>query len=214
MNYRYTKDVGVLMGDPKKAIRIMVIPIFVALVIEALNNLIDAVWVTGLGSSALASVGVFFPFFFILLAISNGISIGASQAISRRIGADDAENADFAAVQGLIMIVLSSFAMMALMIVITPTLVVLIGGPSIKDECMSYAYPIIIGAPVMFLSMYFSNLLRSEGSAMRSMGIQVMVALINMVLDPVFIYIFGWGLMGAAVATVLSMFSSVFVCSS
>ena len=75
---RRTKDVNILTGDPKKAIVAMIVPITIALVIQTLNNMIDSVWVAGLGSTALAAVGVVFPIFFILVAIGNGIGIGAS----------------------------------------------------------------------------------------------------------------------------------------
>ncbi len=202
---RRTKDVNILTGDPKKAINAMVIPIAVALLIQTLNNVIDAVWVTGLGSNALAALGVVFPIFFILIAIGSGIGVGASQAIARRIGANDSEGADNAAVQGMVLVFIAGIVMTAVMAVASIFLVGAIGGKGIESECLAYILPIIFGTVVIFLSGYFSSLLRSEGSAKRSMNIQILAALINIVLDPIFIYVFGWGLAGAAIATIVAL---------
>ncbi|UAL07642.1 MAG: MATE family efflux transporter [Candidatus Methanogranum gryphiswaldense] len=209
---RRTKDVNILTGDPKKAIIAMIIPISVALIIQTLNNVIDAVWVTGLGSDALAALGVVFPIFFILIAIGSGIGVGASQAIARRIGSKDVEGADKAAVQGMILVIICGVIMTVLMLLITPFLIGKIGGAGIEDECLAYIIPIIAGTVVIFLSSYFSSLLRSEGSAKRSMNIQIAGAAINIVLDPIFIYVFDWGLAGAALATIVAMGIPLLMC--
>jgi putative MATE family efflux protein len=209
---RRTKDVNILTGDPKKAIIAMIIPISVALMIQTLNNVIDAVWVTGLGPNALAALGVVFPIFFILIAIGSGIGVGASQAIARRIGAKDIEGADKAAVQGMMLVIISGVVMTVLMLAISPFLVGKIGGAGIESECLAYIIPIIVGTVVIFLSGYFSSLLRSEGSAKRSMNIQIAGAAINIVLDPIFIYVFDWGLAGAAIATIVAIAIPLLAC--
>jgi len=209
---RRTKDVNILTGDPKRAINAMVIPIAVALLIQTLNNVIDAVWVTGLGPNALAALGVVFPIFFILIAIGSGLGVGASQAIARRIGANDSEGADKAAVQGMVLVVIAGIAMTVIMSVASFFLVGVIGGKGIESECLAYILPIVFGTLVIFLSGYFSSLLRSEGSAKRSMNIQIFAALINIVLDPIFIYGFGWGLAGAAIATIVALAIPLLFC--
>lgn len=202
---RRSVDVAVLTGDPKKAIRMMFIPMTVALLVQTINNVVDTVWVTGLGPDALAALGVTFPIFFILIAVGSGLGVGSSQAIARRIGAKDSAGADKAAVQGLAMIFVSGIAMTVTMSLVAPTLMGMIGGEGIETECLAYAMPIIIGSTILFLSSYFSSLLRSEGSAKRSMNIQILGAGVNIVLDPIFIFTFGWGIAGAAIATVVAM---------
>ena len=79
-----TKGVDTLLGNPKKAIIAMSVPLIIAMIAQSANNLIDAVWVAGLGSDALAAVGFIFPLFFILIGIGNGVGIGASSAIARQ----------------------------------------------------------------------------------------------------------------------------------
>lgn len=207
-----TNDVNTLTGDPKKAILAMMVPVTVALLIQSLNNIIDSVWVAGLGPNALAAVGVAFPLFFILIAIGNGIGIGASQAIARRIGAKDTNGADSAAVHGLILTIIGGAAVCVVLLLISPYLVGLIGGAGIESYCLAYTTPILIGTVPLLLSGYFSNILRSEGAAKRSMNIQILGAAINIVLDPIFIYVFGWGLGGAAWATTLSITIPLIFC--
>ncbi|MDD7424580.1 MAG: MATE family efflux transporter, partial [Candidatus Methanomethylophilaceae archaeon] len=72
-----TKDVETLLGNPKKAMMAMAIPVIVAMVVQNANNLIDTVWVAGLGTNALAAVGFAFPLFFIIISIGNGIGVGS-----------------------------------------------------------------------------------------------------------------------------------------
>lgn len=199
---RKTKNVNILTGDPKKAIIAMMVPITVALLIQSMNSVINAVWVAGLGPVALAAVGVFFPIFFILVAVGNGIGIGASQAIARRIGEKDADAADNAAMHAVVMTAVAAVVMTALMLVVARPLISTIGGRDIVDECMHYAYPILIGSVMMFFSGLMSSILRSEGAAKRSMTIQILGAIVNIVLDPILIYGFGWGLAGAGIATI------------
>ena len=71
-----TKGVDTLLGNPRKAILAMSVPLIIAMIAQSANNLIDAVWVAGLGSEALAAVGFIFPLFFILIGFGNGIGIG------------------------------------------------------------------------------------------------------------------------------------------
>ena len=88
-NNNTTKGVETLMGNPKKAIVKLSIPMIVAMSSHTLYSFVDGLWVAGLGPDALSAVGFFFPFFFMLMAISSGIGIGGSSALSRMIGAKD-----------------------------------------------------------------------------------------------------------------------------
>lgn len=75
-----TDDVKTLLGNPKKALIAMAIPMMIATVVQSANNMIDAVWLAGLGAGALAATGVVFPLFFVVMGFGNGIGVGASQA--------------------------------------------------------------------------------------------------------------------------------------
>lgn len=207
-----TKGVDILTGDPKKAIVAMMVPITVALLIQSLNSVINAIWVAGLGTAALAAVGVFFPVYFILVAVGNGIGVGASQAIARRIGEGDAEGADNAAMHSVVMTAVAAVLMTVLMLLLAKPLISVIGGAEIVEECLHYAYPVLIGSVILFFSGLMSSILRSEGAAKRSMTIQILGAVVNIVLDPILIYVFGWGLTGAGIATVIATATTLLPC--
>lgn len=86
-------NVEILRGDPKKAINKLAYPIIGSLLLVMLNNIIDSVWVAGLGSDPLAAIGYITPLFMILVGVGNGIGAGANSLISRFIGAKDKKGA-------------------------------------------------------------------------------------------------------------------------
>jgi len=101
-----TKGVETLLGDPKKGIITLALPMIAAMSVQTIYNLVDAIWVSGLGADALAGIGFVFPFFFMAMALSNGLGVGTGSAISRRIGARDKKGADNVAVHTIIIMVL------------------------------------------------------------------------------------------------------------
>jgi len=101
-----TKGIKTLLGDPKKAIITLSLPMIVAMSVQTIYNVVDAIWVSGLGADALSAVGFFFPFFFMLMAIATGIGIGGSSAVSRRIGARDKKGADNVAAHTVVIMLL------------------------------------------------------------------------------------------------------------
>ena len=204
-----TKEVEVLLGDPKKAILAIAVPTAIALVAQSVNNLTDAIWVSGLGADALAAVGIIFPLFFIIIAISNGIGIGAASAISKRIGANDKSDADRTASHAIVLIIMASVILTLIMIILLEPLIRFVGGDASEStiqECINYGRPIAIFTFIFMFAGVLSSILRAEGAAKRSMYILILAAIINVILDPLFIYDYGlgWGMAGAAIATVLA----------
>lgn len=201
-----TKDVETLLGNPKKAILTMAIPTMVALVAQAANNLVDSAWVAGLGPNAMAAVGVVWPLFAILIGFSNGIGVGAASAIAKRIGYDNKDGADHSAAHAIIWaLILSAIATPLLLLIAEPLLGVM-GQEDILQDCLDYAYPILGMTVVFMLTGVMASILRAEGAAKRSMYILILAAILNIILDPFFIYDYGlgMGLAGAAWATVIS----------
>jgi len=81
----------------------------IAMLIQTLYNLVDAVWVAGLGPSSLAAMGLFFPIYMIVISIATGIAVGTSSAIARRIGAKDFEGANSVAEHSIILAIIVGF---------------------------------------------------------------------------------------------------------
>jgi len=201
-----TKEVEMLLGNPKKAILAMAVPTVVALTAQAVNNLINAVWVAGLGSDAMAAVGIVFSIYFILIGIGNGIGIGAASLISKYIGNDDKKNADNAASQAVVLIIIIGAVVTPMLLLSLGPILTAISKPSILNECTEYAFPIVLMGIIFFLTGVISSIMRGEGAAKRSMYILIFAAGLNAVLDPFFIYDIGlgWGLAGAAWAVVIA----------
>ena len=92
-----TSGVQTLLGDPKRAVLRLSLPMMAAMFVQSLYNIVDAIWVAGLGSEALAAVGLFFPFMTGMMALATGLGVGGSSTVSRRIGARDKPSAERAA---------------------------------------------------------------------------------------------------------------------
>ena len=210
-----TKGVDTLLGNPKKAIIAMSVPLIIAMIAQSANNLIDAVWVAGLGPDALAAVGFIFPLFFILIGFGNGIGIGASSAIARHIGRGDKKGVDSTATQSIVLTIIVSIAVMVFMLIFQRPLLDLMGAGQTLDLCVEYGTPVFVSTVILLLNGLLSNLLRSEGAAKRAMATQILAAVINIILDPFFIYDYGLGLgmAGAAWATITAVTVSLIVIS-
>lgn len=198
------KRTGNILGDPRKSLIAMVVPIAIGMIVQSLNNFVDAIWVSGLGTAALAATGVVFPFFFILIGIGNGLGVGASQAIARRIGVGDKEGASRVAAQVLVMGVIVGFVITAVFALFPEQIFSAAGAGDYIDETLAYGIPIMVCSPIYMLSFIFSALLRSEGDARKSMTIQIAGVVVHLVMDPVLIFGLGLGLEGAAIASALS----------
>lgn len=208
-----TKGVDTLLGNPKKAILAMSVPLIIAMIAQSANNLIDAVWVAGLGPDALAAVGFIFPLFFILIGFGNGIGIGASSAIARHIGRGDKNAVDSTATQSIILITIIGVVMTVFMLLFQRELLGVMGAGQTLDLCVQYGTPIFAMTLIFFYNGLLSNLLRAEGAAKRAMATQILAAVINIILDPFFIYDYGLGLgmAGAAWATTIAVAISLVV---
>ncbi|MFH1821612.1 MAG: MATE family efflux transporter [Methanobacteriota archaeon] len=201
----YTEGVKTLLGEPKKAIIKLSIPMILAMLVQATYNLIDAIWVSGIGADALAAVGFVFPFYFMMMAISTGLGVGGSSAISRRIGARDKRGADSVAVHSVILLVASAGAFTVPLIIFAEDIFSTIGAGATLGMTVAYGRVIFAGAIFLFFSNVANAILRGEGDAKRAMYALALGAGLNIVLDPIFIYTLGLGVAGAAWATVLSL---------
>ena len=201
-----TKGITTLLGDPKKAIIKLSIPMIIAMSIQTIYNLVDALWVSGLGPDALAAVGLFFPFFFILISIATGIGVGASAALSRRIGAKDKEGSDNVAIHSLIMMMGVSLILMAVLIPLTRPIFEAMGATGdVLEMTIQYAYIMTAAAPLLFFMNWATAIMRGEGDVTRPMWAMTIGAVLNMVLDPIFIYTLDLGVAGAAYASVIAI---------
>jgi len=200
-----TKGVETLLGDPKKAIIKLSLPMIAAMSVQAIYNLVDAIWVSGLGADALAAIGFVFPFFFLAMALSNGLGVGAGSAISRRLGARDKSGADNVAVHTIMIMLLTTAVFTIPLFAFAHEIFASIGAGKTVGMAVAYGQVIFAGSIFIFFTNIANAILRGEGDAKRAMYAMALGAGLNIVLDPVFIYTFGLGIAGAAWATLISL---------
>ncbi|MFZ2781930.1 MAG: MATE family efflux transporter [Rectinemataceae bacterium] len=186
------------------------LPAAVGMTVNALYNVVDTIFVgQSVGPLAIAALSIVFPIQMIVSALAQAIGVGTASIISRRLGekrpdeAAAAAGTAYAAVTGVTLIlVIALFAFMR-------PILSFFGASA---ETMPYAmeYTGIVGAGFFFfsLSMCASSLIRAEGNTRAAMVGMVIGALLNVVLDPLFIFGFGMGVKGAAIATVISQIAS------
>jgi putative MATE family efflux protein len=157
----------------------------------------------------MAALGLVFPIYAVIIGIGAGLGIGTSAAIARKIGMGRAEDANGIAVQSLLLcLIVSAVATPILLITAQPVLVAIGAGPTIETS-MEYAVPLYLSTFLILISGVMSGILRGEGAVRRSMYIQVLGSITNLVLDPIFIYTFDMGVAGAAWATVVAFAVSI-----
>lgn len=198
------ESVKKLLGDPRKAILSMTIPILISIIIGQINMFVDTIWCSSLGIDALSAISLTSSLYFLIVGIGNGIGIGASVSISRCIGADDKKGADSRARQILVIMAIISLALIPVLLVLMRPIISIIGGEEIMEECVRYITPMFLLCPITIINGVVAGILRAEGAAKKSMIVSASSAVVNMILDPILIFGFDLGLEGASTATMLS----------
>lgn len=200
-----TTGVRTLMGDPRKAILKLGMPMMLAMSVQTVYNLVDTFWVSGLGADALAAIGFVFPFFMAMIALSTGLGLGGGSAISRKLGAKDKSAADNVAVHSMVLMLAFTVLFTAPLFIFAESIFLAAGAGKTIGLSLDYGRIVFAGGILIFFINVASAILRSEGDAKRAMYAMILGAVLNIVLDPLFIYTFGLGIKGAAWATVLSL---------
>jgi len=194
-----------LLGNPKKAIIKLSIPMIVAMSVHTLYSFVDGLWVAGLGPDALSAVGFTFPFFFMLMALSAGIGVGGSSAVSRMIGAKNKSGADAVASHSMVLMFFASLVIALPFFIFAPAIFARLGAGPVAGMAGEYARILFGGTLVIFFGQVAAALLRGEGDVKRAMVVMMISSGLNILLDPVFIYLLKLGVPGAAWATLISI---------
>jgi putative MATE family efflux protein len=202
---RATEGVSLLTGDPKRAIIRLSGPMIVAMFLMSTYNIVNAIWVAGLGPDALAAVGFVTPLFMILIGLSNGLGAGVASVISRRIGANDKAGADNAAVHALLLVIVVSALFTLPLVLLTGPIVTLFGAGETTGLATAYGQVVFLGMALILFTNIAYAILRSEGDAKRAMYVMGASSCLNMVLDPLLIYTAGMGIAGAAWGMIVSL---------
>ena len=203
-----SNSVDMMTNNPKKALIKMSLPLIVSLLITSFYNLIDAAWVSGLGADALAGVGFFTPIFMILVGFGNGLGSGAAFALSKYLGEENKLKADNASVHSIIINIIVSFIITGILLFLLVPILNAMGAGKTIGYALDYGVIIILGSVFIIFSNALYGIFRGEGDTTRPMYAMIASAILNMILDPIFIYNLNLGVIGAAIATIIS---SIFV---
>ena len=183
----------------------LAIPIMISMILTALYNIVDGIWVAVLGPTAIAGIGFVTPIFMVLNGASVGLGNGATSSIARFIGAKNHEKANESATQSFLIFFIASLVLTTIFIIIQEPLLKSYGATGqTLNEPVAYSTSLFLGLIALMFSNGCSGILRGEGDMKRAMYVVVATVILNASLDPIFIYVMGWGSAGASLATVIS----------
>ncbi len=203
--------VTTLLGDPRKAVLAMVLPIIVSLLVSEVNSLADRAWCSGLGVDALAAISVVRPIYNVYVSLGTGLGVGAAAVISRKIGAGSPGEAPSCGIQAIFLALLFCAVLTPVMFVSQSGLLDVVGSEDIHGTSMSYMTCYTLCLTVIVMNGVIAGILNGQGAAGLSTAMMMTLAVSNMVLDPIFIYVLDLGLAGASAATVTATVLSMAV---
>ena len=187
----------------------LALPSMVSMIVVAVYNMADTFFVSQLGTSASAAVGVIYSMVAIIQAIAFMIGMGSGNEISRLLGAKKQEEAEHYVAIGFFTEILLGVSIAIFSIIYIEALVYALGSTkTIAPYAISYAKYVLLGTPFIMASLGMNNMLRFQGNSFYSMLGIATGGILNMFLDPLFIYGFHMGIRGAALATTLSQIVS------
>ena len=181
------------------------IPCVISMLINSIYNIVDQIFIgKGVGTLGNAATNVIFPLVIIFNALAGLIGNGAAANLSLKLGENDKKLAAKSIGQAISMSVIVSVLISLVAYIFLPQLVYIFGcTDSVYNYAIDYGKIIILGAPFMLIYSALSNIIRADGSPKYSMIMLVIGAVINIILDPIFIFGFNMGVKGGAIATVI-----------
>ncbi|KXZ40227.1 putative efflux protein, MATE family [Alkalithermobacter thermoalcaliphilus JW-YL-7 = DSM 7308] len=186
------------------------IPATVAMMVNALYNIVDAIFIgRGVGTLAIGALAVVFPIQILIMGFAQMIGIGAASLISRSLGAKDNERVYQAVGNAYVLAVFIGLSITFIGLLFIENLLFIFGATqNILPYAKDYMSIILIGTIFHMFAVCSNNLIRSEGNAKVAMFTMIIGTGLNIILDPIFIFVFKLGVKGAAIATVLSQIAS------
>ncbi|MBZ4683072.1 MAG: hypothetical protein PWP46_184 [Fusobacteriaceae bacterium] len=186
------------------------LPATIGMLVSSLYNLVDTIFVSKAeGPLGIAALTVVFPIQMLIMAFTQTIGIGSASMISRALGGHEDEKANETFETTVIsLIILSVLVIFFGLLFLKPALLLFGATPLILEKAKDYYFIVLIGAPFYIFALGLSNIARAEGNLKVSMNGMLFSAVLNIILDPIFIFYFKMGIKGAAIATVISQFIS------
>ncbi len=202
-------DLEVLLGDPRKAIESMVIPLLVAMAVVEINQFVDTFWVAGLGNVSAEAVATVTPIYGLMMCAGLGIGVGATTTIAFQLGNGNRERANGLALNSLILGAIFAVASSIAVALLFDPALEFMGAADVRSESWGYMLPLAVLSPALLINSIMGGMLRGEGAAKKSTVMQMSAAIMNMAIDPILIYGLGLGVMGAGLSTAISALLSL-----
>ena len=197
-----------ILGKEKisKLIKKFSIPCIISLLVNSLYNIVDQIFIgQGVGYLGNGATNVVFPLVMIGLAFSLMFGDGASAYLSLKLGEKKKDEAKIGIGNGVTLCVITSVIFCAITLIFLPVFLKIFGcTDNLKDYAMTYGRIIAIGFPFSMIGTTLNSIIRADGSPKYSMFSMVAGAVLNTILDPIFIFVLHKGVEGAAIATVIS----------
>ena len=188
----------------------MSFPMMLSMLIQALYNVVDSIFVAMVSETALTAVSLAFPLQNLLIAAAVGTGVGVNSLLSRRLGEGRTEEANAVASSALFLALALSVIFIAIgLFLAKPFLALFTDSSELLELSASYSRICLIISFGCMFSITIEKLIQATGNSVQPMTMQLTGAIMNIVLDPVFIFFFGLGVNGAAIATVLGQIVSM-----
>ncbi len=201
-----------MLGEMKmsKLVTKISIPIMVSMLVQALYNVVDGIYVARYSADAFTAVSLVLPIQMLMIAVSTGLGVGINSLVSRRLGEKRSEDARMAACNG-VFLELIGFAAFCLfgLFVAKPFMKVFTSDAVLQELGGEYLSIVTMFSFGLFLAIVFERLMQATGNTVLSMVTQLTGAVINIALDPIFIFTFDMGVAGAAYATIIGQMGSM-----
>ena len=193
------------LANPYKSMWKMALPIIAGMMVQTLFNVVDIMFIGWLGADEVTAVAFVSPLFFIIIGLGVGIGTGATATIAQYIGQKDRKNAEKTASQTLLIGFLSTIILTILGVIYGKGLLFILGAEGeILTIAFSYLKILTFGLGLVIFSMFFRAILAGEGETKIPMIIGLIGTVLNLILDPILIFTFEYGVRGAAFATIIS----------
>lgn len=197
-----------ILGKEKigKLMRKFSIPCIISMLVNSLYNIVDQIFIGwGVGYLGNGATNIVFPLNMICLAFALMIGDGTSAYLSLKLGEKKKDEAKRGVANGILTSILISIVFFVVILALLPQLLNLFGcTEALRSYALDYGFIIATGLPFMMVGTTLNSIIRADGSPKYSMVSMVSGALLNTILDPIFIFVFNMGVKGAAIATIVS----------
>ena len=190
----------------------MAIPMIISMLIQSLYNVVDSIFIGQWSNDALTAVGLAFPMQNLIIAMSTGLGVGINAVLSKSLGEQNGVKASQTAFNGCYIMLVISLIFVIIGLTCLPSYMNMISNnPVVVEYGITYLKYIVIGSSFVLFSITFERILQATGRTTHVMIAQASGTIVNIILDPIFIFTLNMGIDGAAIATLIGQFTSMLV---